>query len=193
MATAVHDHPTAGGELERHFSDDAAEMAASIGSSLPARSLSPISGGWSSKLGVDSLARRTLGICLLLTTVFMWTLSNFMASATLTSGSDASLAWQTMTLLATSTPWSSTAVNNAEIMRCSASFPFPLLIIMNTVHAAQDSGLARWVCNVSGPRIKTVQLVRNAASALVTDYSASWLGNKFQNVGNVHVSQKSVC
>ncbi|KAG9250942.1 vacuolar membrane protein [Emericellopsis atlantica] len=67
-------------EASRRFSDDAADLAASIGSSLRARSLSPVARGWRAKLGLGHYARRTLGIALLLVTVFLWTLSNFLAS-----------------------------------------------------------------------------------------------------------------
>jgi solute carrier family 35 protein F5 len=35
------------------------------------------------KLGLGGVARRTLGIALLLVVVFLWTLSNFMASVSL--------------------------------------------------------------------------------------------------------------
>ncbi|KAM0285999.1 hypothetical protein ACHAQH_001188 [Verticillium albo-atrum] len=36
--------------------------------------------GWRTKLGLDGVGRRTLGIACLLLTVFLWTLSNFLAS-----------------------------------------------------------------------------------------------------------------
>ncbi|UKZ70422.1 uncharacterized protein TrAtP1_011402 [Trichoderma atroviride] len=36
--------------------------------------------GFRERLGLGGVARRTLGICFLLTTVFLWTLSNFLAS-----------------------------------------------------------------------------------------------------------------
>lgn len=36
--------------------------------------------GWRARLGLAGVARRTLGIVLLLVTVFMWTASNFLAS-----------------------------------------------------------------------------------------------------------------
>jgi len=67
-------------EASRRFSDDAADLAASIGSSLRANSPSPVARGWRAKLGLGHYARRTLGIALLLVTVFLWTLSNFLAS-----------------------------------------------------------------------------------------------------------------
>ncbi|KAK5993617.1 putative vacuolar membrane protein [Cladobotryum mycophilum] len=67
----------------RRFSEDAAELAASIGSigsSIRTRSPSPVKGGFLAKMGLGGVARRTLGICCLLVTVFLWTLSNFLAS-----------------------------------------------------------------------------------------------------------------
>jgi solute carrier family 35, member F5 len=36
--------------------------------------------GWRTKMGLGGVARRTLGIMLLLVTVFLWTASNFLAS-----------------------------------------------------------------------------------------------------------------
>lgn len=81
MTSSPRDHHgDANAEPERRFSEDAADLAASIGSSLRTRSLSPVARGWRAKLGLGGVARRTLGILLLLTTVFMWTLSNFLAS-----------------------------------------------------------------------------------------------------------------
>jgi solute carrier family 35 protein F5 len=37
-------------------------------------------GGFKAGLGLENVARRTLGIALLLVTVFLWTASNFLAS-----------------------------------------------------------------------------------------------------------------
>lgn len=65
-------------DAERRFSEDAAEMAASIGS-MRAPSPSPLK-GWKARLGLGGVARRTLGFGLLMVTVFLWTLSNFLAS-----------------------------------------------------------------------------------------------------------------
>ncbi|KAF7558685.1 hypothetical protein G7046_g5485 [Stylonectria norvegica] len=65
---------------ERTFSEDAADLAASIGSLVPVRSRSPTKEGFRSRMGLAGVARRTLGISLLLVTVVLWTLSNFMAS-----------------------------------------------------------------------------------------------------------------
>lgn len=66
-------------DAERRFSEDAADLAASIGS-VRTRSLSPSPKGWKARLGLGGLARRTLGFGLLMVTVFLWTLSNFLAS-----------------------------------------------------------------------------------------------------------------
>ncbi|KAM0479848.1 hypothetical protein ACHAPX_004425 [Trichoderma viride] len=48
---------------------------ASIRSQMPSPAV-----GFRERLGLGGVARRTLGICFLLTTVFLWTLSNFLAS-----------------------------------------------------------------------------------------------------------------
>ena len=69
---------------ERRFSDDAADPAASIGY-ISAPSASPLREGLLSGHGLRGVARRTLGICLLLVTVCLWTLSNFLASVCLPS------------------------------------------------------------------------------------------------------------
>lgn len=63
----------------RRFSDDAADMAASMGSLYPP-SMSSSKLGFRQSMGLAGMARRTLGICLLLVTVFLWTLTNFLAS-----------------------------------------------------------------------------------------------------------------
>lgn len=77
--------PTGNGEAEpRRMSEDAVELAMSLTASHDTRSfpsspaIQPQSmvGG----LGIAGIARRTLGIILLLVTVFLWTLSNFLAS-----------------------------------------------------------------------------------------------------------------
>ncbi|POR36754.1 Putative vacuolar membrane protein [Tolypocladium paradoxum] len=57
-----------------------ADMAASPGSSMLVPSPSPEKEGFRASMGLAGVARRTLGICLLLVTVFLWTLSNFLAS-----------------------------------------------------------------------------------------------------------------
>jgi len=41
------------------------------------------SGGFKASIGLANVARRTLGIFLLLVTVFLWTTSNFLASVSL--------------------------------------------------------------------------------------------------------------
>lgn len=72
----------------RHLSvggDEAVEMTASTGS-MPAQATMPTKPmGLLAGLGLGGVARRTLGICLLLVTVLLWTLSNFLASVSRTS------------------------------------------------------------------------------------------------------------
>ncbi|QUC22621.1 uncharacterized protein UV8b_06862 [Ustilaginoidea virens] len=60
--------------------EEAVELMASSGS-LQLQRLARVkqTGFWAS-MGLGGVARRTLGICLLLVTVFLWTLSNFLAS-----------------------------------------------------------------------------------------------------------------
>lgn len=41
---------------------------------------------WRSKIGLGGVARRTVGLFCLLVTVFLWTLSNFMASVRVSRG-----------------------------------------------------------------------------------------------------------
>lgn len=70
--------------VHRSFSDDAADLAASMPPSTRVRSLTPpphqsAKTMWY-RLGLSGFARRTVGMALLLLTVFLWTLSNFMAS-----------------------------------------------------------------------------------------------------------------
>ncbi|QPG97226.1 hypothetical protein C2857_005988 [Epichloe festucae Fl1] len=60
--------------------DEAVEMTAST-ESIPAQASMPTKPiGLLAGLGLGGVARRTLGICLLLVTVLLWTLSNFLAS-----------------------------------------------------------------------------------------------------------------
>ncbi|KAM4056339.1 hypothetical protein HRG_003256 [Hirsutella rhossiliensis] len=54
--------------------------AASTGLSLRESYSSPEKGGLRARMGLAGVARRTLGISLLLVTVFLWTVSNFLAS-----------------------------------------------------------------------------------------------------------------
>lgn len=67
-------------------SEDAVELASSLTGSVRTRSRSPSphpvskSGGLLANLGLGGVARRTIGMCLLLVVVFLWTLSNFLAS-----------------------------------------------------------------------------------------------------------------
>jgi hypothetical protein len=67
-------------EQAQRLLEDAVDLAASIGSSIRTRSMSPARKGLLAKYGLEDIGRRTLGICLLLLTVFLWTLSNFLAS-----------------------------------------------------------------------------------------------------------------
>ncbi|KAL3957386.1 hypothetical protein ACCO45_007964 [Purpureocillium lilacinum] len=64
----------------RRLSADAADLAASTGSSMLVRVPTVEKRGFRARIGLAGIARRTLGICLLLLTVFLWTLSNFLAS-----------------------------------------------------------------------------------------------------------------
>ncbi|KAI9149388.1 putative vacuolar membrane protein [Paramyrothecium foliicola] len=59
---------------------DTRDRAASPARSDSSRSSSTAKGGLLAKMGLGGVARRTLGICFLLVTVFLWTLSNFLAS-----------------------------------------------------------------------------------------------------------------
>lgn len=67
-------------------SEDAVELAGSLTGSVRTRSRSPPppvmlkNGGLLANLGLGGVARRTIGMCLLLLVVFLWTLSNFLAS-----------------------------------------------------------------------------------------------------------------
>ncbi|UNI18703.1 hypothetical protein JDV02_004958 [Purpureocillium takamizusanense] len=64
----------------RRLSAAAADLAASTGCSMLVRVPTAEKGGFRASIGLAGIARRTLGICLLLVTVFLWTLSNFLAS-----------------------------------------------------------------------------------------------------------------
>lgn len=81
-STARIDHYDGSAAPAQHqrFADDAVHLAASIGSSVRTRSESPLRKPLLVRYGLGGIARRTLGICLLLVTVFLWTLSNFLAS-----------------------------------------------------------------------------------------------------------------
>lgn len=65
-----------------HFSDRASEEY--LQHSVPEES-NPKASGFRASTGLHNVARRTLGIILLLITVILWTVSNFLASV---SGSD---------------------------------------------------------------------------------------------------------
>lgn len=67
----------AGLGLERRRMSSA---AAATGFSLHESYSSPEKGGLRARMGLSGVARRTLGISLLLVTVFLWTTSNFLAS-----------------------------------------------------------------------------------------------------------------
>ena len=68
------DNPFAGSEIDR-------------ATSRPTSSHLPMSstqgGGFRARFGLTGVGRRTLGIALLLLTVFLWTLSNFMTSVSI--------------------------------------------------------------------------------------------------------------
>ncbi|KAF6843798.1 vacuolar membrane protein [Colletotrichum musicola] len=69
--------PDHGRAARRSFSVDT--LSASVASTNRSRS-TVRSTGWQAKLGLAGVARRTLGISLLLVTVLLWTVSNFLAS-----------------------------------------------------------------------------------------------------------------
>lgn len=76
-------HHQVGARRSTH-SDRGIDMGASVTSSL--RSMGTVGSKGSSlraKFGLMGVARRTLGIILLLVTVFLWTASNFLASVSL--------------------------------------------------------------------------------------------------------------
>ncbi|CAM1508142.1 Fc.00g049900.m01.CDS01 [Cosmosporella sp. VM-42] len=74
---------TISGEVEHRYqrqpSEEATDLTASITSSIQLRS--PPKDGFRERLGLAFIGRRTLGIIFLLVTVFLWTLSNFLASS----------------------------------------------------------------------------------------------------------------
>lgn len=69
------------------YSDDvdADDLGASVTSTLPGETRSQPHNGFRDKLGLSGIGRRTLGISFLLITVFLWTLSNFLASVRYTT------------------------------------------------------------------------------------------------------------
>ncbi|KAJ6438334.1 thiamine-repressible mitochondrial transport protein THI74 [Purpureocillium lavendulum] len=79
-ATAAEIDIMAAAPERRRLSVDAADLAASTGSSMLGRVMSTEKTSFRASIGLAGMARRTLGICLLLVTVFLWTLSNFLAS-----------------------------------------------------------------------------------------------------------------
>ncbi|WYZ38912.1 hypothetical protein EsH8_III_000826 [Colletotrichum jinshuiense] len=72
IAPEQHDRPP-----RRSFSTG--RLSASVASTNRSRS-TVRSAGWQAKMGLAGVARRTLGISLLLVTVLLWTVSNFLAS-----------------------------------------------------------------------------------------------------------------
>ncbi|OAA72551.1 vacuolar membrane protein [Cordyceps fumosorosea ARSEF 2679] len=85
-ATAMHASGTAPDIVVARFSDDVMELeepAAANTAPAPATTASPrpiSKKSLLSNIGLGGYARRTLGICLLIVVVFLWTLSNFLAS-----------------------------------------------------------------------------------------------------------------
>ncbi|KAF4779699.1 hypothetical protein HER10_EVM0005943 [Colletotrichum scovillei] len=73
LAPPDHDRPP-----RRSFSSTD-RLSASVASTNRSRS-TVRSSGWQAKMGLAGVARRTLGISLLLVTVLLWTISNFLAS-----------------------------------------------------------------------------------------------------------------
>ncbi|TDZ74207.1 putative vacuolar membrane protein [Colletotrichum trifolii] len=76
-AAIAPDHHGRDAAARRSFSRD--RLSASVTSTHRSRS-TVRSSGWQAKMGLAGVARRTLGISLLLVTVLLWTVSNFLAS-----------------------------------------------------------------------------------------------------------------
>lgn len=78
------------------YSDDvdADDLGASVASTLPGETRSQPHNGFRDKLGLSGIGRRTLGISFLLITVFLWTLSNFLASVSRITPSNVPDAYQ---------------------------------------------------------------------------------------------------
>ena len=68
-----------------HESEPLSEHELCRSLSLETSSSRPKSLGFRANLGLDTMARRTLGIIMLMITVFLWTSSNFLASVRTTS------------------------------------------------------------------------------------------------------------
>lgn len=64
----------------QHVHDETDDVAVPTSPLLEPRSTSPTSYGLRAKLGLGGVARRTVGFALLMLTVFLWTLYNFIAS-----------------------------------------------------------------------------------------------------------------
>ncbi|KZL82954.1 vacuolar membrane protein [Colletotrichum incanum] len=71
--------PESHGRLPRRSFSSTDRLSASVASTNRSRS-TVRSSGWQAKMGLGGVARRTLGISLLLVTVLLWTISNFLAS-----------------------------------------------------------------------------------------------------------------
>ncbi|KAK2028536.1 hypothetical protein LX32DRAFT_400891 [Colletotrichum zoysiae] len=71
--------PESGSRPPRRSFSSTDRLSASVASTNRSRS-TVRSSGWQAKMGLGGVARRTLGISLLLLTVLLWTVSNFMAS-----------------------------------------------------------------------------------------------------------------
>ncbi|GKT49267.1 uncharacterized protein ColSpa_09448 [Colletotrichum spaethianum] len=71
--------PEPHGRPSRRSFSSTDRLSASVASTNRSRSTAR-SSGWQAKMGLGGVARRTLGISLLLVTVLLWTVSNFLAS-----------------------------------------------------------------------------------------------------------------
>ncbi|WQF79905.1 hypothetical protein CDEST_04919 [Colletotrichum destructivum] len=71
--------PEPHGRPPRRSFSNTDRLSASVASTNRSRS-TVRSSGWQAKMGLGGVARRTLGISLLLVTVLLWTISNFLAS-----------------------------------------------------------------------------------------------------------------
>ncbi|PNY26004.1 vacuolar membrane protein [Tolypocladium capitatum] len=83
LSDATAAEATASGVERRRISADGAHLADSTGSmqvQLPSPSPEPEKAGLCARIVRAGVGRRALGICLLLVTVCLWTLSNFLAS-----------------------------------------------------------------------------------------------------------------
>jgi solute carrier family 35 protein F5 len=72
-------HPIGNRRRSHSESENGIDMGASRGS-IRSAGTNGSKTSWRGKFGLLGMARRTLGIILLLLTVFLWTVSNFLAS-----------------------------------------------------------------------------------------------------------------